>query len=397
MRETLERDSGSESVESQPPRLGIVGGGQLAKMTTLAALRLGCDVIVLERDSDGPAAQMATHLLVGDWNEPAWLLELASMADVVSIENEFLDPKALEELEKAGHELLPSTTCLRRVQDKMIQKQILKEAGLSVPDFTAVGSPDELADFGNDHGWPVVLKARRFGYDGKGNATVRSADEVAQAWEALRGDKNPLYVESFCPFEMELATIVTRARNGDVAQYPVVETIQKDHICHVVRAPAQVSSEVSAEVERLGRKAVEAVDGLGSFGIEMFLAADGKVLINELAPRVHNSGHYSIEACTCSQFENHVRAVMGWPLGSTDMVAPAAVMVNLLGAGKGPGAPEGLDKALAISGAHVHVYGKTLSKPGRKMGHITALGSSVVEAEQTAKEAAALIQFGADQ
>lgn len=397
MRETLERDSGSESVESQPPRLGIVGGGQLAKMTTLAALRLGCDVIVLERDSDGPAAQMATHLLVGDWNEPAWLLELASMADVVSIENEFLDPKALEELEKAGHELLPSTTCLRRVQDKMIQKQILKEAGLSVPDFTAVGSPDELADFGNDHGWPVVLKARRFGYDGKGNATVRSADEVAQAWEALRGDKNPLYVESFCPFEMELATIVTRARNGDVAQYPVVETIQKDHICHVVRAPAQVSSEVSAEVERLGRKAVEAVDGLGSFGIEMFLAADGKVLINELAPRVHNSGHYSIEACTCSQFENHVRAVMGWPLGSTDLVAPAAVMVNLLGAGKGPGAPEGLDKALAISGAHVHVYGKTLSKPGRKMGHITALGSSVVEAEQTAKEAAALIQFGADQ
>ncbi len=397
MHETLERDSGSESVESPPPRLGIVGGGQLAKMTTLAALRLGCDVIVLERDSDGPAAQMATHLLVGDWNEPSWLLELASMADVVSIENEFLDPNALEELEKAGHELLPSTTCLRRVQDKLIQKQILKEAGLSVPDFTAVGSPDELADFGNDHGWPVVLKARRFGYDGKGNATVRSADEVAQAWEALNGDKNPLYVESFCPFEMELATIVTRARNGDVAQYPVVETIQKDHICHVVRAPAQVSEQVSAEVERLGRKAVEAVDGLGSFGIEMFLTADGKVLINELAPRVHNSGHYSIEACTCSQFENHVRAVMGWPLGSTDMVAPAAVMVNLLGAGKGPGAPQGLDKALAIPGAQVHVYGKTLSKPGRKMGHITALGSSVAEAEQTAKEAAALIQFGADQ
>lgn len=397
MHETFESDSSQESLQDLPSRLGVVGGGQLAKMTALSALQMGCDVVVLERNDFGPAAQLATHTIVGDWNEPAALLELASMVDVVSIENEFLDPDALGELEKAGYELLPGTACLRRVQDKFVQKQILKEAGLAVPDFAAVGSPDELASFSHQHGWPVVLKTRRFGYDGKGNATVRSVEDIAEAWNALDGDKNPLYVESFCPFEIELATIVTRAKDGAIAQYPVVETIQSDHICHVVRAPAAVDENIATQVETLARKAVEAVDGLGSFGVEMFLTGDGEVLINELAPRVHNSGHYTIEACCCSQFENHVRAVMGWPLGSTSMVAPAAVMVNLLGASKGPGAPKGMNKALAVPGAHVHVYGKTLSNPGRKMGHITALGASLSEAENTAKQAAALIQFGADQ
>ncbi len=396
MHETLERDAGSNSRAHSAPRLGIVGGGQLAKMTALEALRLGCDVVILERNSFGPAMQLATHALVGDWNEPASLLELASMSDVVSIENEFLDPDALGELEKAGHELLPSTSCLRQVQDKLVQKQILRDAGLEVPGFAAVADQEELARFGQENGWPVVLKARRFGYDGKGNATVRSADEVSAAWAALSGDSNPLYVESFCPFEIELATIVTRARDGEVARYPVVETIQRDHICHVVKAPAQVDDDVVKKVEALAGKAVEAVGGLGSFGIEMFLTKDGDVLINELAPRVHNSGHYTIEACVCSQFENHVRAVMGWPLGSTRMVAPAAVMVNLLGDRKGPGAPRGMSRALAIDDAHVHIYGKTQSSPGRKMGHVTALGQTLARAQLAAEQAAKLIQFGAD-
>ena len=377
------------------PRLGVVGGGQLAKMTALAALQLGCEVVVLERNNFSPAAQLATHSLVGDWDDPEALLKLAAQVDVVSIENEFLDPDALAVIEAAGRRLFPSTATLRRVQDKLIQKQTLAQAGLSTPRFAAVNDPQELAVFGKESGWPVVLKKRRNGYDGKGNFTVGSAKDIGVAWDALGGDQNALYVEAFCNFASELATIVTRAVDGSVAEYPVVETVQRNHICHLVRAPAQVSTDVSRRAASRALRAIEAVEGIGSFGVEMFLTPNGEVLVNELAPRVHNSGHYTIEGCICSQFENHVRAVLGWPLGSTAMVSPAAVMVNMLGTKWGPGAPFGMGRALGISGAHVHIYGKAMSGVGRKMGHVTAVGATLVEAEAIARQAAELIQFGA--
>ena len=376
------------------PRLGVVGGGQLAKMTALAALQLGCEVVVLERNSYSPAAQLATHSLVGNWDDPEALLKLAGQVDVVSIENEFLDPDALEVIEKAGRRLYPSTATLRLVQDKFIQKQTLAQAGLAMPRFAAVKNPKELAAFGEEFGWPVVLKTRRNGYDGKGNFTVGGVNEIKTAWHSLGRNRNALYVEEFCPFASELATIVTRGVDGSVAEYPVVETVQHNHICHLVRAPAPVPREIATRAASLALQAIEAIDGVGSFGVEMFVTRDAEVLINELAPRVHNSGHYTIEACICSQFENHVRAVLGWPLGSTEMVSPAAVMVNLLGANKGPGAPSGMEQALAISGAHVHVYGKAMSGVGRKMGHITAVGTNLAEAEAIARQAAGLIQFG---
>lgn len=375
-------------------RLGVVGGGQLAKMTALAALQLGCEVVVLERNNYSPAAQLATHSLVGDWDDPEALLKLAMQVDVVSIENEFLDPDALEVIESAGYRLYPSTITLRRVQDKLVQKQTLAHAGLAMPRFAAVNDREELLAFANDSGWPVVLKTRRNGYDGKGNFTVGAADQIEVAWNSLGGDRQALYVEEFCPFASELATIITRGADGSVAAYPVVETVQHHHICHLVRAPAPVPVEVAEKAAMIARQAIEAIEGVGSFGVEMFLTHAGQVLLNELAPRVHNSGHYTIEACVCSQFENHVRAVLGWPLGSTAMVSPAAVMVNLLGVGRGAGAPRGMDRALAIAGAHAHVYGKAMSGVGRKMGHITVLGTNLAEAETVARQAAECIQFG---
>jgi len=240
-----------------------------------------------------------------------------------------------------------------------------------------------------------VLKARRNGYDGKGNFTVETEKDIPTAWKALNGDRNELYAEAFCDYVAELAVIITRARDGKVAVYPLVETIQKNHICHTVRAPGAVTPQVAEKARAMAQAAIVAIDGVGSFGVEMFLTRDGGVLINELAPRVHNSGHYTIEACVCSQFENHVRALFGWPLGGTAMAAPAAVMVNLLGAEKGPGAPIGMEKALAVPGAHVHIYGKAMSAPGRKVGHVTALGPDVATAEATAKQAADHIYFGA--
>jgi len=376
-------------------RIGIVGGGQLAKMTALSGLQLGCDVMVLERKPAGPAANIASHFLVGDWDDPDDLIKLAKKSDVVTLENEFVDAGSLAELEKAGYLLFPTAGSIALVQDKLTQKQTLADARLPVPAFRPVNSKEEIIDIARDLGWPLVLKARRNAYDGKGNATLKNAQDIDAAWDKLDGNNRSLYAEAFCPFTAELAIIITTGRNGNVAVYPLVESIQRDHICHVVRAPAVVSETVCEQATDIARRAVAAVGAIGSFGVEMFLTRDNNVIINELAPRVHNSGHYTIEACECSQFENHVRAVLGWPLGSTRMVKPAAVMVNLLGAGAGSGHPAGFHEALAMPGVHVHIYGKDTSHKGRKMGHVTALGGSLDEAENRAQQAAAILKFGA--
>lgn len=363
-------------------------------MTALAGLQLGCDVVVLERSSASPAATLALHSIVGDWNDPEVLLELSTQSDVITLENEFVDAGALRVLEASGARLLPTADSIALTQDKFVQKSTLVQAGLPVPAFRTVESAQDIIAAGREFGWPVVLKTRRLGYDGKGNFTVRSAEAADSGWNSLGGGRAGLFVEAFCPFERELAAIITLARDGSSAAYAVVESVQRDHICHVIRAPAAVPAEVAARAGELARRAVTAVGGLGSFGVEMFLMQNGEVLINELAPRVHNSGHYTIEACECSQFENHVRAVLGWPLGSTRMIAPAAAMVNLLGAGKGSGWPIGLERALETPGVHVHIYGKAHAGRGRKMGHVCALGATVEEACARAQAAANVISFG---
>jgi 5-(carboxyamino)imidazole ribonucleotide synthase len=376
-------------------RLGIVGGGQLAKMTALAGLQLGCDVVVLERNNHSPAANLASHSIVGDWDNLEALLQLAAQVDVVTLENEFVDAASLRTLEEGGYRLFPTARSIALVQDKLVQKQTLAAAGLPVPRFEAVASLAEVRASGAKLGWPLLLKARRNAYDGKGNAALHGPGDAEAAWKKLGGDRGrELLVEEFCHFSAELAVIITRGRNGESAIYPVVQTIQGDHVCHLVKAPAPVTAEVASRAAEIARQAVATVGGIGSFGVEMFLIGGGEIFINELAPRVHNSGHYTIEACVCSQFENHVRAVLGWPLGNTRMVAPAAVMMNLLGDRKAVGRPVGIEQALGVPGAHVHIYGKAMSGAGRKMGHVTALGATLDEALATAQRAATQIRFG---
>jgi 5-(carboxyamino)imidazole ribonucleotide synthase len=376
------------------PRIGIIGGGQLAKMTAVSARQLGCDVSLIEKSADCPAAPLASTALTGDWNDPDELLKLAVVVDYLTLENEFVDAHALARLEDAGHALYPSSKSIGLVQDKLIQKQTLSAAGLPMPQFRSVTNRTEIETIAADFGWPLVLKARRNAYDGKGNATLNGVADIDAAWDKLDGDNRDLYVEAFCPFTMELAIMVTRSRTGETATYPVVESIQKDHICHIVRAPAAIPQELQDAARDFAIRAVEAIDGTGTIGVEMFLTDNNEILLNEMAPRVHNSGHYTIEACDCSQFENHVRAVLGWPLGSSQMKTPAAVMVNLLGEGSGSGTPHGIDKALEIPGTHVHIYGKSESRPGRKMGHLTVTADDLGTAESLATRAAGLIQFG---
>lgn len=373
---------------SYPALLGILGGGQLARMSAEAASQLGVEVSILEKEAGSPAGRIAARETTGGWLDFAQLAAFAEGTLAVTLENEFVDVAALEWLEARGVPVYPSSRTLATIQDKFEQKSFMRAAGLPVPDFVAVSSAEDVTRAAQEWGWPLVLKGRRNSYDGYSNATLRGADEVTPAFERLGFPERTLYVERWAPFTRELAVMVARGRDGQMVVYPVVETVQRNHICHIVRAPASSAPQVAQKAAEIGRRLIEALDGVGVFGVEMFEMEDGTVLCNEIAPRPHNTGHYSIEACVTSQFENHVRAALGLPLGSAEMIAPAAVMVNTLGVRNGPAEARGMAHALAIPGAHVHVYGKLATREGRKMGHITALGASVADAEAIARSAA---------
>jgi 5-(carboxyamino)imidazole ribonucleotide synthase len=375
--------------ESDIPRVGVLGGGQLAQRLTLAATELGVEVVVFERAADSPAGRIAGHEIVADWADPAAQQRLLALADVVTLENEFVDADVLEALARGGAQVRPGAETLRQVQDKLAQKRVLAAAGLPVAPFRDLPDPRDLASAAEALGWPLIVKARYGSYDGYGNALVREASESDAACRGLGWPGRTLMVEGYVPFARELAVMLVRGVDGEQAAYPVVETVQRNHICHEVIAPAAISAEAAERARALAGRAAEAVGVVGALGVELFLLADDSILVNELAPRPHNSGHYTIEGCETSQFEQHLRAVLGWPLGSTRLLGPAA-MVNLLGTGAH--LPRGLADALAVPGAHVHLYGKRVSRPGRTMGHVTALGDDVDDALARARAAAAALE-----
>jgi 5-(carboxyamino)imidazole ribonucleotide synthase len=389
-----------QELKAWRPRVGIIGGGQLARMTAEAAAELGVDIVILEREVDSPAGQIVgrANEIVGDWRDPAARRELAHRVDLITLENEFVDAAALEWFVARETPVLPAPATLRLIQDKLLQKQTLAAAGLPVATFHAVSSEAAAIEAGATLGWPYVLKARRLGYDGHGNLTIASPGEVPAAARSLggaAGQPGPLdlYAEAFVRFGRELAVMVARRPNGETVTYPVVETVQRDHICHEVSCPADIAADVQDRARALATRAVEAVGAVGVVGVELFLLEDGVILVNELAPRPHNSGHYTIEGCRTSQFTNHLRGVLDCRLGSTELVAPACAMVNLLGTRNGEARPSNVDQAAAVPNAIVHFYGKRQVRLGRKMGHVTALGQSTDEAIATARYAARLIEW----
>lgn len=375
-------------------RLGILGGGQLAQMMTQAAISLGLETAIFERKPDSPAARLTAYQLSGDWQDAALLDRFAGWCDVVTLENEFVDASVLATLEAKGLPVYPASGTLAIIQDKLRQKEAMRTAGVPVPAYLAIDDRESVVAAGETLGWPLLLKARREGYDGYGNATLHGPEDIDAAWAKLGADQGrELLAEAWVPFVRELAVMVLRGRDGEIRTYPLVETVQQNHICHVVRAPAPIDPVLAQAAVEMAVQAVEAVDGVGVFGVELFELPQGVVVYNEMAPRPHNSGHYSIEGCVTSQFENHIRAVMGWPLGDTSLVAPAAVMVNTLGNRQGDAAPDAAKAALSVEGAHVHIYQKREVRPGRKMGHVTALGDSLAEAEERARQAADRIVY----
>lgn len=372
------------------PLIGILGGGQLGRMLALAAIRMGLRVRTLAPRADGPAEGLG-DVLYTDWSEPSNLIDLADGCDVVTVESEWAPADRLAETYPSAR-IFPTPQTLRLIRDKGVQKEMLLKAGIPMPDFRRCNRIEHASSAVKEFGFPVLFKRFRGSYDGYGNATLRDMDDLPRVWKRL-ADHDGLLVERFAPFSRELAIMVARSPDGSHVEYPVVETIQKDHRCHMVIAPARISPEVADRARDIARRAVEAVDAVGVVGVELFEMEDGEVLYNEMAPRPHNTGHYTIEACHTSQFENHLRAILGWPLGDPSLQVPAAVMVNIIGDRNSIARPEGLTEALAIPGAAVHIYGKTDVRAKRKMGHITVTGATVGDVASRAERAASAIRL----
>eukprot|EP00887_Chlorella_sp_A99_P006268 scaffold3.g6268.t1 len=379
-----EAPSDTQVTQTGLPRtavVGVLGGGQLGKMLAQEAAKMGVRVKVLDPTPACPASPVAEQV-VGSFRDAEAVRAFAAGVDVLTVEIEHIDADAA--VAAAGVEVQPTPATLRIIQDKFVQKQHFAGAGVPLPAFQQVRCRGCAEGAGRAFGYPYMLKSRTLAYDGRGNAVVGSAEEIDAAVASLGGLEKGLYAEAWVPFVCELAVMVVRSRDGALASFPVVQTIHKDSILHTTEAPADVPPAVLASAAAAAQQAVGALQGAGVFGVEMFLLADGSVLLNEVAPRPHNSGHYTIEACPTSQFEAHLRAILGWPLGDTSLAVGSALMLNLLGEADGPEgtrlAHEAMGRAYAVPGAAVHWYGKADVVRQRKIGHVTVVGADAAQA-----------------
>jgi len=352
-------------------RLGIIGGGQLGMMITEAAKNLSehiSEITVLDPTENCPAAQAGAKQIVGDFKDELAILKLAEQSDIITYEIESGNTDVLSKL-KAKIEPSPST--LGIIQDKFSQKTFLSENELPVSQFYEITSLNDLREKIKELGLPVLLKSRRDAYDGRGNFKITSSDEIEKAYQHFDGKS--LMVEKFVNFKMEVSVIAARNTKGDIVAYPLVENIHENNILKMTIAPARVSDDVIKDAGKIARKTMEVLKGAGVFGIEMFIDQDGKILINEIAPRVHNSGHHTLQSCKTSQFEQHLRAILGLELGSTDLIHKT-VMCNILG----PDGFEGKYKPVELEkdGVYLKMYGKDISKPQRKIGHFNVVDLS---------------------
>ncbi|CAO2841563.1 unnamed protein product [Amaranthus hypochondriacus] len=361
--------------------VGVLGGGQLGRMLCQAASEMAIKVAILDPSENCPASSLSDYHMVGSFNDSATVEEFAKRCDVLTVEIEHVDAASLDKLEQQGVECQPKASTIRIIQDKYLQKLHFSKHGIPLPEFREIHNFESAKRAGELYGYPLMIKSKRFAYDGRGNAVAKSEEDIPSAVTALGGYERGLYVEKWAPFVKELAVIVARGRENSILCYPVVETIHKENICHIVKAPAMVPWKVRELATEVAHKAVSSLEGAGVFAVELFLTETGEILLNEVAPRPHNSGHHTIESCYTSQYEQHLRAVIGLPLGDPSMKAPAAIMYNILGEDEGePGfflAHELIRRALTVPGASVHWYDKSEMKRQRKMGHITIVGSSM--------------------
>jgi len=359
--------------------LGIIGGGQLGMMITEAAKKMPehiSKIIVLDPTENCSAAQVGAEQIVADFKDKDAIVDLADKSDIITYEIESGDSVVLKSVEKNA-EINPSPETLRIIQDKFLQKSFLQENNIPIPEFIKIQSISDVRDGLKNFGFPAFLKARRDAYDGRGNFKINTEDEIQKAFDYFQGQN--LLLEKFILFKMEVSVIASRNTKGQIKTYPLVENIHEENILRETIAPARVTKEVTQKAEQIAEKIMTVLKGAGTFGIEMFVTQDNNILINEIAPRVHNSGHHTLQSSETSQFEQHLRAILGLELGSTKLIHNT-VMYNILGT-KGF---EGEYKPIIFSEPNVHLkmYGKKISKPLRKLGHFNLVARNDETVEQ---------------
>ena len=368
-------------------KLGIIGGGQLGKIMSQKAKKLGFNVTILDPTINCPAAQVSDKHIIGGFYDKEKLEQIVQENDVTTFELEHVDMTILKKLFDVGHKIHPSPYIMELIQNKYQQKKLLDEKGIPVPKYKSIEKEEDLASFG----FPIIQKAKFGGYDGKGVQMLKTPNEAKNI-----AIKTESFIEELVDIDKELAVIVARNIEGEIKCYPVVEMLfdERVNICDSVMAPARISKEIEEKTIEISRKSIEILGGVGIFGVELFLTKDGKILVNEIAPRPHNSGHYTVEACATSQFEQIIRAVTNLPLGSTKLISPA-IMVNLLGEEGYEGEPfiDGIHDALEIPELSFHFYGKSYTKPFRKMGHITVLDNDINKALEKANKAKDILKI----
>ena len=373
-------------------KIGIIGGGQLGKMMILEAKRLGFYVITLDPEQNCPSCSISDELIVAAFDDEEAIFELAEKVDVITYEYEHIGVTALEKVEKEGPAVYPSVASLKVIKDKLAQKTALQEQQVPVPEFVKVETVEDIYAVGERFQYPMMLKTTKGGYDGKGVALIHSYDNVVTAYESLGGGSKELMVEAFVPFEMEISIIACRGIDGARKIYPVAENIHQNSILDTTMVPARISKKQMEVAQKIADQVMEVFAGVGTFCVEMFVVGN-EIYVNEVAPRPHNSGHYTIEGTWTNQFENHIRAIVGLPLGDVSLITPT-VMINLLGE-----IQDGRAEVLGVEEAYhqgqhlkVHIYGKKNVKVDRKMGHFTTVGDTLKEALERAEATRGLVR-----
>jgi len=369
--------------------VGVLGGGQLGRMMAEAGFRIGVQIAILDPGgAESPAGKEVKLAIEGSFRDEESIRQLASVSDLLTYEIEHVNCDVLEELERSGKTVQPSPATVRIVQDKYQQKLFLQKHGAPLVQFKDCPTVQTAVEAGQLFGFPFMLKAKKLAYDGRGNRVVNTEVEVRDCFETLGAAD--IYAEQLCPFIKELAVMIVRTLDGQLHSYPLVETVQKNNLCHTVLCPADIAADVMEEATRVASSAISFCSGAGIFGVKLFLLADNSVLLNEITPRPHNSGHYTTEACECDQFENHLRAILGLPIGGCRMIVGAALIQNIIGGSSMEETVAQMKQAALIPEAKLHWYGKSENRPGRKMGHVTFIATSL---RQLSKMVAA---FGLD-
>ena len=351
--------------------LGIIGGGQLGMMITEAAKKMPehiLKIVVLDPTENCPAAQVGAEQIIADFKDEKAIQELAEKSDIITYEIESGNSDVLKSVENKS-EINPSPETLKIIQDKFLQKTFLFENKIPISEFIEVKSMNDLQKGLGKFGYPALLKARRDAYDGRGNFKINSPEDVQKASDYFKNSN--LLLEKFVPFKMEVSVIAARNTKGQIKTYPLVENIHENNILRETIAPARVSKEIAEKAEEIAKDTMTVLKGAGVFGIEMFVTEDDKILINEIAPRVHNSGHHTLQSSETSQFEQHLRAILGLELGSVKLVHPT-IMYNILGSKDFEG--EYMPIEISEQNTYLKMYGKKISKPSRKLGHVNLVG-----------------------